>query len=47
MVQDKAQQKAFVNMGPKPSIRPITKVNYTTAQIIPQERVCTAALKIS
>jgi len=47
MVQDKPQQRAFVNMGPKPSIRPITKVIYTTAHIIPQERVCTADLKIS
>jgi len=47
MVQDKAQQRTFVNTGPKPSIRPITKVNYTNAQIIPQERVYTAVLKIS
>jgi hypothetical protein len=47
MVKNKAQQRAFVNMAPKPSIRPITNVNYTTAQIIPQERDCSAVLKIS
>jgi hypothetical protein len=39
--------KSFFKYGTKTQHQTYHKINYTTAQIIPQERVYTAVLKIS